>query len=433
MERSSGDERRFSGTSGCIPAGVSRSGRELYPARGGYHPPQSHPSPPGGRHAPSAPSILCRAGCPFRGQRAGAGHHHPRRVPGVPAPGARLRPAGGIHHLRDDHRGAGGHHARHAGVPQRDRATLEGTYFFPIPDDASISEFAIWDGDRRLVGEVRPRDEARRIYDDIVRRRCATPACWNTPAANLFQASIFPIPRARHQEAGAHLHAGAAGGERHGGIPVPAGHGPQRRARRSAFAGRVELRCERGLRTIYSPSHEVDVHARGRAGARASPSSRTPRRERRDFQLFYTPRPRGRGHDAVHHREPGKDGYFLLLHLAATTTRRGASTRPRTWCSCSTPRARWTGGEDGARRARALIYGVRGLQPGDRFNVIAFSGETRLMETGLIAADAAGRRRGEEFVAGLRARGRHQHQRCARGGHGAVPAARGRGRGCSSS
>src|SRR4030095_5692863 len=50
-------------------------------------------------------------------------------------------------------------------------ATLEGTYFFPIPEAASISEFAIWDGDRRLVGEVRSREEARRIYDEIVRRK----------------------------------------------------------------------------------------------------------------------------------------------------------------------------------------------------------------------------------------------------------------------
>ena len=44
-------------------------------------------------------------------------------------------------------------------------ATLEGTYLFPIPESASIAEFAIWDGDRRLVGEVLAREEASRIYD----------------------------------------------------------------------------------------------------------------------------------------------------------------------------------------------------------------------------------------------------------------------------
>src|SRR5437764_4215623 len=28
-------------------------------------------------------------------------------------------------------------------------ATLEGTYLFPVPESASVAEFAIWDGDRR--------------------------------------------------------------------------------------------------------------------------------------------------------------------------------------------------------------------------------------------------------------------------------------------
>ena len=38
--------------------------------------------------------------------------------------------------------------------------TLEGTYFFPIPETASIVEFAIWENGKRLSGEVRSREEA---------------------------------------------------------------------------------------------------------------------------------------------------------------------------------------------------------------------------------------------------------------------------------
>src|SRR2546421_11505910 len=72
-------------------------------------------------------------------------------------------------------------------------ATLEGTYFFPIPEAASVAEFAIWNGDQRLVGEVRSRDEARRIYDEIV-RRMRDPGLLEYAGPNLFQASIFPIP-----------------------------------------------------------------------------------------------------------------------------------------------------------------------------------------------------------------------------------------------
>src|SRR5918994_1801024 len=72
-------------------------------------------------------------------------------------------------------------------------ATLEGIYFFPIPEQASITEFAIWEGNQRLVGEVRSREEARRIYDEIVRSQ-RDPGLLEYAGRDLFQASIFPIP-----------------------------------------------------------------------------------------------------------------------------------------------------------------------------------------------------------------------------------------------
>src|SRR5689334_7181316 len=71
--------------------------------------------------------------------------------------------------------------------------TLEGTYFFPIPETASIVEFAIWENGKKLVGEVRSREEARRIYDEIVRKQ-RDPGLLEYAGKNLFQASIFPIP-----------------------------------------------------------------------------------------------------------------------------------------------------------------------------------------------------------------------------------------------
>src|SRR5215204_6888163 len=70
--------------------------------------------------------------------------------------------------------------------------TLEGTYFFPIPETASIVEFSIWENGKKLVGEVRTREEARKIYDEIVRRQ-RDPGLLEYAGKDLFQASIFPI------------------------------------------------------------------------------------------------------------------------------------------------------------------------------------------------------------------------------------------------
>jgi Ca-activated chloride channel homolog len=53
----------------------------------------------------------------------------------------------------------------------------------------------------------------------------------------------------------------------------------------------------------------------------------------------------------------------------------------------------------------ALLFGIRTLRDGDRFNVINFAGEEHLMESRLLNANAEGKRRGEEFVKKLRPSG----------------------------
>jgi len=281
-------------------------------------------------------------------------------------------------------------------------ATLEGTYFFPIPTSASVTEFAIWDGDRRLAGEVRPREEARRIYDAIVRRRI-DPGLLEYAGENLFQASIFPInPRSTKKLELTYTQVlKAENGSV--GYRYPLGIG-RNAAPVERLSGRVEVRAPSSLRTVYSPSHAVDVRREpgGRRAVATWESSRGA--ERRDFQLFYGLADRDVGLSLFTYREPGKDGYFLLLLSPSEDVAQ------REYAAKDVVYVLDTSGsmqdEDKMEKARrALLFGVRGLRPQDRFNVISFAGETRRMETGLIAADRAGRERGVAFVQGLRAVG----------------------------
>jgi uncharacterized protein YegL len=53
----------------------------------------------------------------------------------------------------------------------------------------------------------------------------------------------------------------------------------------------------------------------------------------------------------------------------------------------------------------ALLFGIRTLRDGDKFNVINFAGEEHLMENGLIHADSNGKKRGEEFIKNLQPTG----------------------------
>src|SRR6201991_2774577 len=189
-------------------------------------------------------------------------------------------------------------------------ATLEGTYLFPIPESASIAEFAIWDGDRRLVGEVRTREEARRIYDEIVRRQ-RDPGLLEYAGKDLFQASIFPIPpnSDKKLEITYTQVVRAEGGTVSYRYPLGTG---RQMVEIGSVSGRVEVESKEPLRNVYSPTHSVDV--KRTTDRRSVVSFETAKAsEAQDFQLFYTISKEDFGLTLLTYREPGKDGYFLLM------------------------------------------------------------------------------------------------------------------------
>jgi Ca-activated chloride channel family protein len=70
---------------------------------------------------------------------------------------------------------------------------VEGTYIFPIPEGASISKFVMWVDGEPIEGKILPADEARQIYEDIVRKR-RDPALLEYIGRDAVQARIYPIP-----------------------------------------------------------------------------------------------------------------------------------------------------------------------------------------------------------------------------------------------
>ncbi|MGB8507276.1 MAG: VIT and VWA domain-containing protein, partial [Pyrinomonadaceae bacterium] len=278
-------------------------------------------------------------------------------------------------------------------------ATLEGTYFFPVPETASISEFAIWDGDRRLVGEVRSREEARRIYDEIVRRQ-RDPGLLEYAGRDLFQASIFPIPA--HSDKKLELTYTQVLKAETGTVsyryPLGTGHNL---ASIGTVSGAVEIEGQKPLRNIYSPSHEIDVKTlHGGERARLSFENKAGG-EPQDFQLFYSVSSEDFGMTLLTHREPGKQGYFLLMISPKDELTEAEYSAKDIVFVLDTSGSMAEAGKMEKARA-ALLFGVRSLRPEDRFNVISFAGEEHLMANGLVRADTGGRAQGEEFAQALR-------------------------------
>jgi Ca-activated chloride channel family protein len=306
---------------------------------------------------------------------------------------------------------------------------LEGVYFFPLPDNVSITEFVMWDGDKRLVGEARPREEARRIYNDIVRSR-RDPALLEYAGKNLFQASVFPIQphsdkkieltysQVLRNEGGsvAYRYPLGTGWQSQGfwqpaPVPLPSPRrefdleNQQARPGGSSFgqiSAVVEISSKAAIKGIYSPSHEIDVKRDGERKARLSFESRGGAQT--DFQLFYSFSNQDFGLSLLTYRDPGKDGFFLLLvSPKAELDDREVSAKDVIFVLDTSGSMGEEGKMDKAKAA--LRHGVGSLNPRDRFNIISFAGEERLMNERLIAADDAGKKQALDFIERMRATG----------------------------
>ncbi len=116
-----------------------------------------------------------------------------------------------------------------------------------------------------------------------------------------------------------------------------------------------------------------------------------------DFQLFYGLSNNDFGMSLVTYREAGKDGYFLLMLSPKDKVLESEIVLKDIVFVLDTSGSMADEGKMEKARS-ALLFGIKNLREGDRFNVINFAGEEHLMESGLIEADSDGRKRGEEFV-----------------------------------
>jgi len=299
------------------------------------------------------------------------------------------------------------------------RATLEGTYFFPIPENASIEQFAIWENGKKLVGEVRSREEARRIYNSIVRKK-KDPGLLEYAGKNLFQASIFPIPGNSDKKLELTYSQVLKAESGTVAYRYPLGTGKNLWARRipnsvrnvsyskkpttqkfGVVSGKIEIVGTEALRNIYSPSHKVEVNRKGEKGASVSFETKG---DPSDFQLFYGLSNNDFGMSLMTYREPGKDGYFLMMLSPKDKVMDKELVNKDIVFVLDTSGSMADAGKmDKARKA--LLFGINGLRSGDRFNVINFAGEEHLMESGLVAANASGKETAEAFVNKLRPNG----------------------------
>jgi Ca-activated chloride channel family protein len=280
------------------------------------------------------------------------------------------------------------------------RHEVEGTYIFPLPEEAAISEFAMWVDGEKLEGQVLERDEARRIYEDIVRRR-RDPALLEYVGRDAFQASVYPIP---------------PGGERrieleysqvlamdNGLVEYIYPLNTEKFSPRplEEVAVNVTIRNNEPLKAIYCSSHEVEIVRRGDHNALVGYEEYDVKPDR-DFVLYYTVSPEDVGANLLSYKPDAKGAGFFLL-LAAPKVEIDTQQVIAKDVILVLDVSGSMRGEKIDQAKEALSFILDNLHDEDRFNIIAFSTSTRHYARDLVWADERGEARG--FVDRLEASG----------------------------
>jgi len=255
---------------------------------------------------------------------------------------------------------------------------LEGTYMFPLPVGAHLDDFAMEVNGKMVSAELVDAAKARRIYEDIV-RRMRDPALLEYVGAGMLKARIFPIePGSEKRVEIRYSQVLTADG---GLIEYRYPLGTERFSAREldSVSVAIELECSRALRTVYSPSHQVEIRRHGSHRATVGFEASHLRPDT-DLELLYSMgEPSGVGLDLITHTD-GRDGagYFMLLatpgvNLDATEV----MAKDVVFVLDTSGSMADRGKLDQARRA--LGFCLRNLDSRDRFEVIRFSTEAEAL------------------------------------------------------
>jgi Ca-activated chloride channel family protein len=273
---------------------------------------------------------------------------------------------------------------------------IEGTYIFPIPENAAISEFAMYIGNERIKGEILDSREARRIYEDIV-RKMRDPGLLEYIGRDMFQARVFPIP-ARGEKRVQISYTEVLKSENNL-VRYLYPLNTERFSRDPLGDVSVSVRIESPIPilNIYSPSHRVSVRKEGERRATVGYEESNVRPDR-DFVVYYSLSRDGVGLSFMNWSAP-EDGYFMLL-----ASPRYAGESDRIINKNVVLVLDSSGSMSGAkiRQAKAAAAAViQKLGKDDLFSVIDFDDAVSLSSEALVGPTAENVGRALKFIAGM--------------------------------
>lgn len=295
----------------------------------------------------------------------------------------------------------------------------EADFLFPIPSGATISSFAMYDGEKKMDAKLLDKDEATATYEEIVRRR-RDPALLTYQGRALLRARVFPIPANGERKITLKLVTvlPREGDARKYAFPLIGPHLPGAQMPENVSV-RVTFSGAQSVGNVYSPTHPVTVRRDSEtkvvAAWESGKDSRLALTENPEFDLYAAPA-KGGGDIALSvltynaalpqvasvSGGARQSGYFLVIASPVISAARQVAPRRVVMVL---DRSGSMQGKKMEQAKAALRFALGKLRPQDSFNLATFSDAVERFAPQPVAGTPENRKRAEAFVDDISADG----------------------------
>ena len=278
---------------------------------------------------------------------------------------------------------------------------LEGTFILPLPKGAHLKNFRMEVNGKMMDAELLSAEKAKRTYEEIV-RQVKDPALLEYVGQDLLKVRIFPIePHStkRVELSYSQVLEADAGVV---GYRLPLNVAKYCAQPIGSFSLKLDLETPTPLKTLYSPSHQVEVVRHGAKSATIGLEQKQVLPDQ-DFQFFYSAEPRELGMSFLAYKKEGEPGYFLLIASPGVEGGKEKVVPKDVVFVLDTSGS--MAGEKIEQAKKSLLYCVNSLNEEDRFEVMRFSTEAEQLFKEARPVTSENRKKAVEFVEGMKAVG----------------------------
>ncbi len=248
--------------------------------------------------------------------------------------------------------------------------TVEAEYYLPIPAEASVDQLTLSVNGREMNGEILSANDARRYYEEIVRRR-RDPALLEYAGLGCIRVSAFPLEPNKPATLTFHYNMLCP---REGDIvelqfPLATARHSSAPVKEIRVTAEIEGQSE--LMNIYSPTVEIKTTYRGDKNALVTYTSRDFYPSA-DFVVYYREDNSELGASFLtYYPERGKDGYYMMLVSPARNANSQAPLAKDILLVLD--RSGSMAGEKIAQARDAARFVINNLNAEDRFDIITYN------------------------------------------------------------